>query len=100
MTFWLGRGRSERGFGHNIGPHRLDHRFEDRDGDTAAGPASAERPALVVRVVVADPDRDRNVVGETDEPDVILCRSCPRHTAKGSQSTLPCRAPGRLGAWF
>ena len=72
MTFCLGRGRSERGFRHNIGPHRLDHRFEDRDGDTAAGRASAERPALAVRVVVADPDRDRNVVGETDEPDVIL----------------------------
>jgi len=50
----------------------LYHRFEDRDGDTAAGRATAERTALAVRVVVANPDRDRNVVGETHEPGVVL----------------------------
>src|SRR5437588_5441451 len=72
MTFCLGRWRSERGFRHNIGPHRLYHRFEDRDGDTAAGRATAERTALAVRVVVANPDRDRNVVGERHEPGVVL----------------------------
>jgi len=39
--------------------------------------AGAKRAALAIAVVVADPDRDRHVVGEADEPavDRILGRT-------------------------
>src|SRR5215467_4323619 len=72
MAFGLGRWRGERGFRGDVGPHRLDHRLEDRHGDVAAGRAAAEGAALAVGVVVADPDRDGDVVGEAHEPGVVL----------------------------
>src|SRR5438132_1015900 len=72
MAFGLGRRRGERGLGGDIGPHRLDDRLEDRHGDVAAGRAAAERAALAAGVVVAGPNRGGDVVGETDEPGVVL----------------------------
>ena len=72
MAFGLGRRRGERGLRGDIGPHRLDDRLEDRHGDVAAGRAAAERTALAAGVVVADPNRDGDVVGEADEPGVVL----------------------------
>ena len=38
----------------------------------AAGRAAAERAALAVGIVVADPDRDGDVVGEAHEPGIVL----------------------------
>src|ERR1700716_1547643 len=38
----LRRGRGKRGLGRGIGPHRLDHRLEDRHGDAAAGRSAAQ----------------------------------------------------------
>src|SRR5262249_27754887 len=72
MAFALGRRRGERDFRGDVGPPRLDHRLEDRYGDVAAGRAAAEGSALAVGVVVADPDRDGDVVGEAHEPGVVL----------------------------
>jgi hypothetical protein len=67
-----GRWRGERCLGRNIGPHRLHHRFEDRNRNPAAGGAAAERAALAVGVIVAEPDRNRHLVGEAHEPGVVL----------------------------
>src|SRR6516165_5599494 len=72
LVFGLRRRRRERGFGCGIGPYRLDHRLEDRYRNVAAGRAAAQRAALAVGVVVADPDRDGDVVGEPNEPGVVL----------------------------
>ena len=72
LALGLGRRRRERGLWRDMGPHRLDHRLEDRHRDVAAGRAAAERAALAVGIVVADPDRDGDVVGEADEPGVVL----------------------------
>src|SRR6516225_3884209 len=72
MAFGLGRRRGERGLRGDIGPHGLDDRLEDRHGDVAAGRAAAEGAALAAGVVVADPNRDGDVVGEADEPGVVL----------------------------
>src|SRR5262249_1070076 len=72
VALGLGRRRGERGLRADIGPHRLDDRLEDRHGDVAAGRAAAEGAALAGGVVVADPNRDRDVVGEADEPCVVL----------------------------
>src|SRR5262245_64528612 len=72
LTLGLGRRRGERCSGRHIGPHRLDHRLEDRHRDVAAGRAAAQRTTLAVGVVVADPDRDGDVVGEAHEPGIVL----------------------------
>src|SRR5262249_35627741 len=72
LVFGLRRRRRERGFRCGIGPYRLDHRLGDWNPDVAAGRAAAQRAALAVGVVVADPDRDGDVVGEPDEPGVVL----------------------------
>src|SRR6516165_8755421 len=72
MAFGLGRRRGERGLRGNIGPHGLDDRLEDRHGDVAAGRAAAERTALAGGVVVAHPNGDGDIVGEADEPGVVL----------------------------
>ena len=68
----LRRWRRKRNFRGGMGPYRLDHRLKDRNCDVAAGRTAAERAALAVGVVVADPDRDSDVVGESYEPGVIL----------------------------
>ena len=70
LGFW--RRRRERGSRRDIGPHRLHHRLEDRNRNAAAGRAAAERAALAVGVVVADPDRHGDVIGEAYEPGVVL----------------------------
>ena len=72
LAFGLRRRRRERGLRCSIGPHRLDHRLEDGYCNVAAGRAAAQRAALAVGVVVAGPDRDGDVVGEADEPGVVL----------------------------
>src|SRR5262249_17984598 len=72
MAFGLGRRRGKRNLRGDIGPHRLDDRLEDRHGDVAASRAAAERAALAIGVVVADPNRDGDVVGEAHEPGVVL----------------------------
>src|SRR5262249_25058611 len=72
MAFGRGRRRGKGTLRGDIGPHSLDHRLEDRHGDVAASRAAAQRAALAVGVVVADPDRDGDVVGEAHEPGVIL----------------------------
>ena len=67
----LGRRPAERRLGRDaFRPDRLDDRLEDRQRHPRAGRAAAERAALAVAVVVADPDRDGHVVGEADEPAV------------------------------
>src|SRR5262245_37750310 len=72
MAFGLGRRRGKRNLRSDIGPHRLDDRLEDRHGDVAASRTAAQRAALAVGIVVTDPDRDGDVVGETHEPGVVL----------------------------
>ena len=72
LTLGLRRGRRKRGLGRDIGPHRLDHRLEDRHCHTAAGGAAAQRAALAVGIVVADPDGGGDVIGEAHEPSVVL----------------------------
>src|SRR5262249_39327514 len=72
LAFGLRRRRCERDFRCGIGPYRLDHRLEDRYCNVAAGRAAAQRAALAVGVVVADPDRDSDVVGEPHEPGIVL----------------------------
>ena len=46
--------------------------LEDRERHLGAGLPAAERAALAVGIVVADPHGDRHVVGEADEPGVVL----------------------------
>jgi hypothetical protein len=53
-------------------PGSLDDLLEDRDRHLAAGLAAAEGAALPIRIVVARPDHDRDLVGETRKPDVVL----------------------------
>src|SRR5262249_60425618 len=55
VALGLGRRRGERDFRGDVGPHRLDHRLEDRPGDVAAGRAAAQRAALAVGVFLAHP---------------------------------------------
>ena len=58
-------------------PYGLDDWLEDRQRHMRPCLAGAERAALAIAVVVADPDRNRHVVGEADEPavDRILGRA-------------------------
>src|SRR5262249_41013963 len=72
MAFGLGRRRGEGGLRGDIGPHGLDDRLEDRHSDVATGRAAPEGAVLAGGVVVADPNRGGDVVGETDEPGVVL----------------------------
>src|SRR5439155_6688917 len=53
-------------------PGRLHDRLEDRQRDPGTGLAGAERAAGLAGIVVADPDRDRDVVAEANEPGVVL----------------------------
>src|SRR5437588_6387253 len=59
----LDRRRCERGLRCDMRPDRLDHWLEDRNCDVAARRAAAQRAALTIGVVVAQPDRDRYIVG-------------------------------------
>src|SRR5262249_44365696 len=96
LAFGLRRRRRERGFRCGIGPYRLDHRLEDRDCNGAAGRAAAQRAALAVGVVVANPDRDSDVVGEPHEPGIVLLvggAGLPRDIG-GKTGDRPGRAPG------
>jgi hypothetical protein len=68
LLLGLGRGRIKRGLAGVLGPGRLDDLLEDRHRHPAAGLAAAERAPPAVGVVVADPDPDRDVIGEADEP--------------------------------
>src|SRR5262249_153039 len=72
LAFGLRRRRGECSFRRSVGPRRLNYRLKDRNCDMAAGRAAAERAALAVGIVVADPDRDGNVVGESHKPGVVL----------------------------
>ena len=67
----LRRRRRERGLRRVSGPGRLDDR---RKIGTATWPpvCAAAEGAAAVAVVVADPDRDGDIVGEADEPGVVL----------------------------
>ena len=69
----------------------------------AAGRAAAERAALAVGVVIADPDRDGHVIGEADEPGVILIVGGAGLAGdiggKTRRSIAPCHAPARPAAW-
>src|SRR6516165_1029235 len=72
LALCLGRRRSERGPGRDIGPRRLHHRLEDRDRNAAAGCAAAKRAPLAAGIVVAEPDRNRHLVAEAHEPGIVL----------------------------
>jgi len=72
LAFGLGRRRHERALRRDVGPNRLDHRLKDRHGDVAAGRAATEGVALAVGVVVADPDRNGDVIGLSHEPGIVL----------------------------
>ena len=65
------RRRSERRLLGVHRPRRLDDLLEDRHRHAAAGLAAAKRAPLAL-VVVADPDADRHVIGEADEPGIVL----------------------------
>src|SRR3984885_12974705 len=54
-----------------VRPDRLDDGLEDRQCYPGAGLAVAQGAMLFVRIVVADPCRHRDIVGEADEPAVI-----------------------------
>src|ERR1700731_1680047 len=49
-------------------PDRIDDRLKDRKRQPRSGLGPAERAALAVAVVVADPHRDGHVIGKADEP--------------------------------
>ena len=67
----LRRGSAERGLRREgAGPNRLDDRLKDRHGNMRAVFVRSERAALAVGIVVADPDRHGDVIGEADEPAV------------------------------
>src|ERR1700730_3196605 len=68
----IGRWRSERGLRRDMGPRRLHHRLEDRDGNAASCGAAAQRSSLAHSVVVAKPDRNSDIVGKAHEPGIIL----------------------------
>ena len=68
----LGRRTAERRLRRMMGPGRLHDRLEDRQRHFRAGLAAPKGAALAVGIVVADPDRDRDVIGEADEPGVVL----------------------------
>src|SRR5262249_46598422 len=66
------RGSTQRHFRRLQLPDGFHDRLEDRNGDARAGRSAAERTPLAVGIVVADPDRDRDVVAEADEPGVVF----------------------------
>jgi hypothetical protein len=53
-------------------PCRLKDGLEDGRRYLAAGLSAPKSAALAVSVVVPDPDGDGDVVGEADEPGVVL----------------------------
>src|SRR6266436_834635 len=55
-----------------MGPHRLDYLLENRHRHATARRAAAQSAALSARIVVAEPDRHRDVIGEAHEPSVVL----------------------------
>jgi hypothetical protein len=67
----LGRRWGERGLGRDMRPYRLHHRLEDWDGNAAAGCAVAQREALAIGIVVAEPYCNRHFVAEADEPGIV-----------------------------
>src|SRR5215469_94822 len=78
MALCLGRGSAQHGLRSDLlRPHSFDNWLEDWQRHMLPRPAGAERAALPVAVVVADPDRDRHVVGEANDPavDRILGRA-------------------------
>src|SRR5262249_52447036 len=70
-TLGVGRGWRQRNLGRLIEPARLDDLAGDRRSQVAAGAAVSQRAALG-GVVVADPDADRDVIGERHEPAIVL----------------------------
>src|SRR5262245_61518590 len=68
----LRRGRRQRGLERDIAPYRLHDRLENRHRHAATGRAAAQRAALAVRIVVADPHRHGHVIREPHEPGVVL----------------------------
>src|SRR5262249_52523711 len=72
LPLGLVRRRIEHGPGRIGGPYALDDRREDRQRHLGPGLAGAERAALAVGVVIADPHRHRDLVGEADEPRVVF----------------------------
>src|SRR5262249_32288780 len=68
----LDRRRRERGLRGDICPDRLDNSFEYGSSHMAAGRTASQRTTLCVGIIVADPDRNRYVVGESNEPSVVL----------------------------
>jgi hypothetical protein len=66
VTLGLCGGRRQSGPRSDVGPCRPNHRLEDRHRNPATRRTAAERAPPVVGVVIADPHRDRHVVGEAD----------------------------------
>src|SRR5262245_45272766 len=57
--------------GHMI-PNRRNHRLEDRHRGMTAGRATAESTTLAASIVVADPNRDRDIVRKAHKPRIVL----------------------------
>src|SRR5262249_54818456 len=60
--------RSERAPGRDVGPHGFDYWLKHRYRHASPRRPAAQRAAPPARIVVAEPDCHRNVVGEADEP--------------------------------
>src|SRR5262249_30306639 len=72
LLLCLRRRRSERGPWRHVGPGRLNHRREDRHREATTGRTATERPPLAAGIVIAEPDCDRYLVGEPDEPGIVF----------------------------
>ena len=59
-----------------LGPHRLDDWLEDRQRHSRTGLARAER-APAIGIVVTHAYRNRDIIGEADEPDIVFAVARP-----------------------
>src|SRR6266436_7416064 len=55
-----------------MGPRGLNYRVKDRYRHRSPRRAAAQRTAPSSGIVVAEPNCHRNVVGEADEPNIVL----------------------------
>src|SRR5258708_5316768 len=75
-----------------MGPRGLDYRVKHRYRHGSPRRAAAQSTAPSTGIVVAEPDCDRNVVGEADEPYIVLILGGAR--LAGDVGGEPCNGAG------
>src|SRR5262245_18596025 len=72
VTLGFGRWRCQWRLCGDMIPNRLNHRLEDRHCGMTAGRATSESTTLAAGIVVANPDRNSDIVGKAHKPRIVL----------------------------